>query len=120
MARRRYSLDTCVLIEPWNSYYSMDKCPDYWDIIDELARKDVVFCSEEVRREIKRIDDNLWAWVKARDYLFKKADEEVQNHLRMKLLIRICGSFPALGGHLIHDIRPAGKWGRTRSRKPSG
>ena len=78
-------MDTCVLIEPWNGYYSMDRCSDYWDIIDELARNDIVFCSKEVRREISKIDDDLWAWVKVRDYLFKDADDKVQENLRMIL-----------------------------------
>lgn len=59
MAKRRYSLDTSVLIEPWNRYYSIGMCPDYWDIIDGLAREDTVFCTKEVRKEISRIDDDL-------------------------------------------------------------
>lgn len=59
-----YCLDTNVLIEPWNKYYSMDLCPEYWDVIDDLASKGIVFCTKLVRKEIENIDDKLNLWVK--------------------------------------------------------
>lgn len=79
---KRYCLDSNVLIEPWNKYYSMALCPEYWEVLDELARNGTVFCTEEVRREIEKVDDELSKWVKARPYLFREASAEVQRSLR--------------------------------------
>ncbi len=61
-----YCLDTNVFIEPWNKYYSMSLCPDYWELIDSLAKEGVLFCTEEVCREIEKVDDGLNDWVHAR------------------------------------------------------
>ena len=36
---KTYCLDTNILVEAWNKYYSPDLCPEYWEIIDELARR---------------------------------------------------------------------------------
>ena len=91
MADNVYSLDTSALIQPWNTYYSMELCPGYWDVLDGLARKGVVFCTRDVRREIEKQDDRLFAWVKARPFLFREATEEVQRNLR-----RILASHPEL------------------------
>ena len=79
---QKYCLDTNVLIQAWNSYYSMELCPEYWEILDDLAQKGAVFCTQEVKREIDKIDDELKEWIKHRPYLFREIDEEVQHHLR--------------------------------------
>ncbi|MBU4565670.1 MAG: DUF4411 family protein [Desulfarculus sp.] len=82
---KKYSLDTNVLIEPWNKYYSVEICPDYWQIIDDLAKAGIVFCAEEVRHEIEKIDDGLLGWVKYRPYIFRTPDEKVQE-IRIQLI----------------------------------
>ncbi|MCF7895877.1 MAG: DUF4411 family protein [Candidatus Omnitrophica bacterium] len=82
---KKYCLDTNVFIEPWNKYYSMDLAPNYWDMIDGLAKKGVIFCTEFVKKEILKTDDHLSDWVKKRPYLFKPINEEVQKHLRVIL-----------------------------------
>ena len=82
MSDRIYCLDTSALIQPWNTYYSMDLCPEYWDVLDDLGKRGVVFCTQEVRREIQKGDDDLFAWVKERDFLFREMTEEVQQNLR--------------------------------------
>jgi len=79
---RRYCLDTNVFIEGWNKYYSMDLCPTYWTILDQLAQQDRVFAPIEVKREITQHDDGLAGWIKTRPYLFKEITIEVQEYLR--------------------------------------
>ena len=78
----KFCLDTNALIEPWNKYYSMELCPDYWELLDSLAKEGTIFCTEEVERELSRTDDDLTDWVKIRSYLFKAINEDVQIKLR--------------------------------------
>ena len=82
MKNNKYCLDTNVLIQAWNTYYSMDLAPKYWDILDEMANKGIVFCTHEVKREIEKVDDELKKWTKQRDYLFRDITEDVQQHIR--------------------------------------
>lgn len=70
MSGRIYCLDTSALIQPWNSYYSTDICPEYWQVWEDLARKGVVFCTREVKREIQKQDDALHAWVRHARFFF--------------------------------------------------
>ena len=78
---RRYCLDTNVFIEG-NKYYSMDLCPTYWEILDQLAQRDRLFATIEVKKEIAQHDDVLAEWIKPRPYLFKDVTTEVQKYLR--------------------------------------
>lgn len=80
-----YCLDTNVLIEPWNKYYSMKLCPEYWNVIDDLAKKGMVFCTQEVRQEIGKVDDDLDKWIQERPHLFKEVTVDVQKNLRQIL-----------------------------------
>ena len=40
-----YSLDTSVFIQAWNDYYAPDQCPEYWEILDQLAMEQRIFCT---------------------------------------------------------------------------
>lgn len=82
-----YCLDTNVFIEAWNKYYSMNLCPDYWDLLDNLAQKEIVFCTEEVKREIEKVDDDLKAWIAARAHFIRELTTDVQLNVR-KILKR--------------------------------
>jgi len=88
---KRYCLDTNVFIEAWTKYYSMKLCPDYWQMLDGLADKGIIYCPFEVRREIEKIEDGLSEWVKARPHFFAEVNDEVQQHLGT-----ILGRFPRL------------------------
>jgi predicted nucleic acid-binding protein len=74
-----YCLDTNVFIEAWNKYYPKDFFGDYWRKLDELAQAGEIFATEEVKREINKIDDTLTKWLSERDYFFRKIDDRVQN-----------------------------------------
>ncbi|MBN2269795.1 MAG: DUF4411 family protein [Sedimentisphaerales bacterium] len=82
MSKKIYCLDTSALIQPWNTYYSVDICPEYWQVLEDLANKGVVFCTQEVKREIEKQDDGLHAWAKERPFLFREISEQVQVNLR--------------------------------------
>ena len=86
-----YCLDTNVLIEAWNKHYSMDLCPQYWDILDQLAEQGRIFCTMEVKRELEKTDDALYAWAKEHPHLFREVDEATQ-----ECLIKIMHSHPKL------------------------
>ncbi len=93
---KKYCLDTNVFIEGWNRYYSMDLSPEYWSILDDLAKQGRIFSPIEVKREIEKTDDGLYKWIKDRPYIFKDIDIEVQKHLR-----RIMASH----GRLVDSIK---------------
>lgn len=80
-----FCLDSNVFIQAWNDYYAPDQCPEYWEILDELARNGQIFCCEEVKREIEKKDDELCAWLKARPHFVQGITTEIQQHLRTVL-----------------------------------
>lgn len=57
--KRIYCLDTNVLIQAWQHYYSPVICKEYWDILNELGIKKRIFLPEVVAEEIIRKDDTL-------------------------------------------------------------
>lgn len=79
---KTYCLDTNIFIQGWNQYYSMDLCPEYWQILARLARDGRIFSPIEVRREIEKTDDNLTRWAKDHPHIFRDIDVEVQRHLQ--------------------------------------
>ena len=62
---KRYCLDTGIFIEGWNRYYSMDLCPQYWEVLDDLAKQNIIFSPIEVKREIEKIDNGLKEWIRS-------------------------------------------------------
>lgn len=80
--QKKYCLDTSALIQPWNNYYSMELCPQYWHVLGELAKEGSVFCTRDVRRELEKQDDALFAWAKEHPHLFREVTDEVQENLR--------------------------------------
>lgn len=82
---KRYCLDANVFIQAWNDYYAPDQCPEYWEILDQLAKDKQVFCPEEVKREIDKQDDELKEWLKARPHFVHDITPNVQKNLRVVL-----------------------------------
>lgn len=78
----KYCLDTNVFIEAWNRYYSIDICPEYWDILDGLARKGIIFAPIEVKNEIDKTDDGLKKLFWEKPYFFRDITIPVQENLR--------------------------------------
>jgi hypothetical protein len=79
---RKYCLDANFFIEAWNKYYSPNFCGDYWEVLDALGKKDIIFVPYEVSNEINKTDDELSKWLKKSNINIYQVDENVQQCLR--------------------------------------
>lgn len=79
---KRYCLDTNVLIQAWQKYYSPRFCPDYWDVLNELGRRGSIFIPQMVNEEIIRTDDDLTQWLKKSNIPVASIDTNVTNYLK--------------------------------------
>ena len=61
---KSYCLDSNVLIQAWQKYYSPKYCPTYWEILDELGYQSKIFIPIMIYEEITRTDDELSNWLK--------------------------------------------------------
>lgn len=61
---RKYCLDSNVLIQAWQKYYSPKYCPTYWDVLNVLGSEERIFIGKMVYDEITRTDDDLSNWLK--------------------------------------------------------
>jgi len=79
---QKYCLDTNVLIEAWQKYYSPNFCADYWNVLNDLGVKDRIFLPQMVFEEITRTDDDLAEWLKKSSIPEYKIDEHVAECLK--------------------------------------
>jgi len=79
---KKYCLDSNVLIQAWQKYYSPNLCPSYWDILIRLGVEDIIFLPQEVYDEIVRTDDELSNWLKSSRIPIRKTDEQVTSCLK--------------------------------------
>ena len=79
---QKYCLDANVLIQAWQKYYSPKICPSYWDMLDSLGARNIIFMPEMVYDEIVRTDDDLSKWLKSSKIPIKKIDEQVTKCLK--------------------------------------
>jgi len=77
-----FCIDTNVLIEAWQKYYSPEICPDYWIILNQIGAQGRIFISEMVFDEIKKSEDDLYKWLKDSRIPIKKIDESVSKYLQ--------------------------------------
>lgn len=82
MMEKRYCLDTNVLIQAWQKYYSPGLCPDYWDVLNTLGSRNRIFMPEMVYAEIVKTDDDLSKWLKSSNIPIRKIDENVASCLK--------------------------------------
>jgi len=80
---QKYCLDANVLIQAWQKYYSPKFCPDYWIVLDELGKQDIIFIPKMVYDEINRTDDDLSKWLKKSNIPVAEIDENVASFLKM-------------------------------------
>lgn len=65
-----YSFDTSSLIHAWRRAYPINNFPGFWDNLDDLIMDGRAFCAEEVLVELKKKDDDIYAWCKVRQKEF--------------------------------------------------
>jgi len=78
----RYCLDTNVLIQAWQKYYSPKFCPDYWSVLNEFGNQGIIFIPHMVNEEILRTDDDLSQWLKNSNIAVAEIDTNVTNFLK--------------------------------------
>ncbi len=78
----KYSADTSMFIQAWRRYYPIDVFPSVWEMMDNLISEGEVVAIDEVRRELERKDDEAFAWVAERNYLFMPVSEPVQEAVK--------------------------------------
>lgn len=75
----RYSVDTSALLDGWRRYYPPDVFPALWERLDGLIGLGHFRATEEVLEELKRKDDEIYAWAaERRESLFVPLDEAIQ------------------------------------------
>jgi predicted nuclease of predicted toxin-antitoxin system len=77
-----YCIDANILIQAWQKYYSPEICPSYWEVLNDLGKKGIIFIPELVYEEIEKGEDNLFKWLKNSAIPIKKIDGEVTNCLK--------------------------------------
>jgi hypothetical protein len=73
-----YCIDTSAWLDGWARDYPPDVFPSLWDKLAERVHDGVLKCSEEVYVELKKKDDGLYDWLKARKEVLVVIDEEIQ------------------------------------------
>ena len=73
----KFCLDANVLIQAWQKYYNPKFCPDYWKILIELGKREIIFIPEVVYEEITRTEDELSKWLKTSKIPIEKISESV-------------------------------------------
>jgi len=81
-SEKRFCLDTNVLIQPWQKYYSPAICPDYWEILSKLGAQGTLFIPQAVFEEIEKSDDDLLKWLKSSNIPILKVDSNVTRLLQ--------------------------------------
>jgi predicted nucleic acid-binding protein len=73
----KFCLDANVLIQAWQKYYNPKFCPDYWKILIELGKREIIFIPEVVFEEITKTEDELSKWLKTSKIPIEKIAESV-------------------------------------------
>jgi len=73
-----YCIDTSAWLDGWTRDYPRDVFPSLWEKLAELVGDGVLKCSEEVYVEVKKKDDGLYDWLKARKEVLVAIDEDIQ------------------------------------------
>jgi len=76
-----YCLDTNILIQAWQKYYSPNFCANYWEVLNQLGESNKIFLPEEVRDEILKTDDKLASWVKSCKIPIIRTNQNVTENL---------------------------------------
>lgn len=87
-----YSFDTSALIHAWRRAYPIENFEGFWENLDELILNGHACCAEEVLVELKKKDDELYAWCRGREERFVVPFDDAQQ-VRMAALL---GQHPRL------------------------
>jgi len=87
-----YCIDTSSLMHAWRRAYPPKRFRGLWAELEALIDAGRLLASIEVYNELRKKDDDLFAWAKARkEALFREIDEDVQDQV-----VRLMGTYPKL------------------------
>ena len=90
--RVTYCIDTSSLLHAWFRAYPPKRFGSLWAALDRLIDEGRLVASVEVFHELKKKDDDVFAWAKVRkDTMFREIDDDVQNEV-----VRIMQVYPKL------------------------
>lgn len=91
-AKPTYCFDTSALIHGWRRAYPPRRFAPVWKAFEDLIDEGRMVASVEVLNELKKKDDDVYEWAKARkESFFLDIDDDVQAHV-----VRIMGAYPKL------------------------
>jgi len=73
----RWCFDTSALIEPWVRRYPPDLFGPVWAKLEELAKAGHIAAPSDVRLELEKQKDDLFAWTKGVPEMFHDPDRAV-------------------------------------------
>lgn len=59
----RYIIDSNIFIQSKNFEYKFQYCQIFWDLLESLAKKNIIYSINAVKREISAKQDELNIWV---------------------------------------------------------
>lgn len=87
-----YCIDTSSLVHAWRRAYPPKRFSGIWAAIDQLIDDGRLLATIEVYHELKRKDDEIFEWAKARkEFMFADIDDDVQSEV-----VHIMQTFPKL------------------------
>ncbi len=81
-----YLIDANVLIRAHYDYYPLDRIPQFWDWLEEQAKRSQIKMPFEIYSEIGERDDLISRWISEKHIkqaliLDEKVDEQIHNHV---------------------------------------
>ena len=70
--------DTSAYLNGWRDHYPPSTFPSVWRLIDDAMKDQRIITPREVFNELKRKDDDMASWAKAREELFVEPSIQVQ------------------------------------------
>lgn len=87
-----YCIDTSSILHAWFRAYPPKRFGSLWFALDRLIAEGRLVASIEVYHELKKKDDDVFAWAKDRkEAMFREIDDDVQNEV-----VRIMQLYPKL------------------------
>lgn len=77
-----FSFDTSAFIEPHIRLYPRDLFEAHWQWVERLIGDGTIRCSELVKIELSKTEDDLFKWSKDQENLFIPIDTETQTALK--------------------------------------
>ncbi len=81
----KYCIDTSFLINSWHKYNPQDLFPDMWPMLASMCENNEIIAPDEVVKELKIQDDDLYKWSKTQKSLQHPLDNELQKNLKLVL-----------------------------------